>query len=250
MSKELIKIIVKDNQQLVSARDLHEFLEVGRDFTTWIKGRISKYNFIENEDFTVVESFHQNGGKGGRPEHDYIITIDMGKELSMVENNEKGREARRYFIQCEKKLKQQTPTTYLEALKALVAAEEEKLKLQEANKTLAIENDLLSKQEYEWADAELINALVRAYGYSINDYSKAWKEFKKNLLYSYSININSRITNYLNTSGKKTKPKTLSMLKTPEEISNGVSTAISMCKENNIDISEILNHYNEQRKVI
>ena len=78
MGNELIKIKNDNGKQLVSARELHEFLEVGRDFTTWIKGRISKYDFIENEDFTVVESFHQNGGKGGRPEKDYIITIVIG----------------------------------------------------------------------------------------------------------------------------------------------------------------------------
>ena len=96
---ELIKI---NDDGLVSARELHEFLEVGRDFTTWIKGRISKYDFDENIDFIIVESFHQNGGKGGRPEKDYVITIDMAKELSMVENNAKGKQARKYFIQVEK----------------------------------------------------------------------------------------------------------------------------------------------------
>ena len=132
MENELIKIKNDNGKQLVSGRELHEFLGVGRDFTTWIKGRISKYDFIENEDFTVVESFHQNGGKGGRPEKDYIITIDMAKELSMVENNDKGKQARKYFIQCEKKLKEVAssqkalPQDYLSALKALVQAEEEK----------------------------------------------------------------------------------------------------------------------------
>ena len=132
MENELIKIKNDNGKQLVSGRELHEFLGVGRDFTTWIKGRISKYDFIENEDFTVVESFHQNGGKGGRPEKDYIITIDMAKELSMVENNDKGKQARKYFIQCERKLKEVAssqkalPQDYLSALKALVQAEEEK----------------------------------------------------------------------------------------------------------------------------
>lgn len=62
--KELIKITTnEEGKQLVSARDLHEFLEVGRDFTTWIKGRINKYEFVVDVDFTVVKSFHQNGGK-------------------------------------------------------------------------------------------------------------------------------------------------------------------------------------------
>lgn len=67
-----MNLIVKENElgQVISARELHEFLEVKRDFTTWVKGRIEKYNFTEGEDFQVTFSFHQNGGKGGRPKED------------------------------------------------------------------------------------------------------------------------------------------------------------------------------------
>ena len=134
MENELIKIKNDNGKQLVSGRELHEFLGVGRDFTTWIKGRISKYDFIENEDFTVLNIAPQNGGvsHGGQNKLDYIISIDMAKELSMVENNDKGKQARKYFIQCEKKLKEVAssqkalPQDYLSALKALVQAEEEK----------------------------------------------------------------------------------------------------------------------------
>ena len=89
----------------VSARDLHEYLEVGKDFSTWIKGRIEKYEFVENQDFVVFAKFGENP-QGGRPMSEYAITIDMAKELSMVERNEQGRSARRYFIECEKKLRE------------------------------------------------------------------------------------------------------------------------------------------------
>ena len=116
--KELIKITTnEEGKQLVSARELYLGLGVGRDFTTWIKGRINKYDFIENEDYTIINIAHQNGGatKGGQNKVDYIITIDMAKELCMVENNEQGRKYRRYFIECEKKLKQlQTPSYIIE----------------------------------------------------------------------------------------------------------------------------------------
>lgn len=89
----------------VDARQLHDFLGVRKDFSTWIKDRIEQYEFIENQDFV---SFPQNGGKptGGRPAKDYAITIDMAKELAMVERNDKGRQARRYFIECERALKE------------------------------------------------------------------------------------------------------------------------------------------------
>lgn len=106
MKKEFVIQVKSDGEgkQIVSARNLHEYLGVGRDFTTWIKERIEKYQFEENTDFTIVSSFHQNGGKGGRPKTDYVLRLDMAKELSMIENNDRGREARKYFIECEKKL--------------------------------------------------------------------------------------------------------------------------------------------------
>lgn len=88
-------------QFVVNARPLHAFLKVGRDFTTWIKQRISKYKFVENEDFRVFTDSGENL-LGGRPSTEYLITLDVAKELCMVENNHKGREARRYFIHCEK----------------------------------------------------------------------------------------------------------------------------------------------------
>ena len=95
--------------ETVSARELHSFLESKQEFANWIKNRISEYDFIENQDFLITLSKTPNGG---RPSQEYYITLDMAKELSMVERNEKGREARKYFIECEKQLmqpKQMTP---------------------------------------------------------------------------------------------------------------------------------------------
>ncbi len=95
--------ISRSETLLCDARKLHEFLQVGRDYSNWIKDRIEEYGFQENQDFI---SFRQNGRKpqGGRPSTEYHITLDMAKELAMVERNEQGRAARRYFIECEKKL--------------------------------------------------------------------------------------------------------------------------------------------------
>lgn len=94
-------------QQTVNARDLYEFLRVGRDFSTWIKDRIEQYKFLENQDFGVFPEFGENP-KGGRPSLRYELTLDMAKELSMIENNEQGRQVRRYFIACEKRAKELT----------------------------------------------------------------------------------------------------------------------------------------------
>lgn len=108
--------------------------------------------------------------------------------------------------------------------------------------TLNTENDLLAQKSLQWADRPLINALVRAYGYGIGgDYSKAWTDFKKELLYRHSINLNARITHYLNATGKKTKPKTLDMID-DSELPKALSTATALCRENNVDISDIISN--------
>ena len=112
----------------------------------------------------------------------------------------------------------------------------------EKNDTLNTENDLLAQKNLEWADRPLINSIIRAYAASIGgNFGKAWNDFKKELLYKHSINLNSRITNYLNTSGKKTKPKTLDMLD-DSELSSAISTAVSLCRENEVDIDYLLNN--------
>lgn len=89
----------------VNARDLHAFLEVRRDFTNWIKARIKQYGFTDGVDYAVFDSpvlANQSGRGGDRRSVEYVVTIDMAKELSMVERTQKGREVRRYFIECER----------------------------------------------------------------------------------------------------------------------------------------------------
>jgi len=79
--------------QTVNARDLHAFLEVGKDFSTWFKDRIQQYEFLENQDFVIFPETGEKSGRG-RPTIDYALTLDMAKELSMVERNDKGKQAR------------------------------------------------------------------------------------------------------------------------------------------------------------
>ncbi|EAH7581123.1 antA/AntB antirepressor family protein [Campylobacter lari] len=92
-------IPLRHNNQIL-ARDLHFFIDAKRQFANWINERIENYDFIENQDY-IIELVYTKG----RPRKEYYVTLDMAKELCMVENNEKGRQARRYFIECEKRLK-------------------------------------------------------------------------------------------------------------------------------------------------
>lgn len=87
--------------QLCDARELHSFLQVRRDFTTWIKARIGKYGFQAGSDYLLTK-FGEQHPSGLKYRDSYKLTLDMAKELAMVENNEQGRMARRYFIDCER----------------------------------------------------------------------------------------------------------------------------------------------------
>ena len=97
--KELIKVTTNDKgQQLVSARELHEFLEVTERFSSWFE-RYCKYGFEENIDYAGCKVFNTLA----RQElQDYAMTIEMAKEFSMLQRTEKGKQARKYFIECEK----------------------------------------------------------------------------------------------------------------------------------------------------
>lgn len=117
---QLIKVETKtigsEEINSINARELHEFLEVGKDFSTWIKGRIDQYSFIENIDYILL-TYSGEQVHGGSNRIDYIVSLEMAKELSMVERNEKGKEARKYFIECEKIAKGKSkPLTTLEIM--------------------------------------------------------------------------------------------------------------------------------------
>ncbi|WP_172919582.1 antA/AntB antirepressor family protein [Capnocytophaga canis] len=119
----LIKITEQKGQKVVSARELHKFIDSKQEFANWIKNRIEKYGFEEGADYEILHFDYLGNLLNIRPDKfirsenqrvaktDYVLTIDTAKELSMVENNEKGKQARRYFISIEKK--------YIEQLKAL-----------------------------------------------------------------------------------------------------------------------------------
>lgn len=136
----------------------------------------------------------------------------------------------------------QLATQLKEERQARIKAEKENKVLIEENESISLEKRLLSGEVFSWAGRPLINALVRTY--ARGDFRNAWTDYKKNLLYSHSININSRITAYLNKNGKK--PKTLDVLD-DSEVPNALATIISMCNEKDIHISDIIKHHSVEK---
>jgi anti-repressor protein len=136
--------------QTVNARDLHAFLGNKDKFATWIKDRISQFDFLENHDFVI---YSENPEKG-RPSVEYALTLSMGKELAMVERNAKGKEARLYFIECEKRALasfHQIPQTFAEALQ--LAADQAKQLAEAQPKIEAFETFLSCKNAVPFNEA-------------------------------------------------------------------------------------------------
>lgn len=99
---ELIQVKVnKNNEQVVSGRDVHEFLEINTPYVKWFN-RMLEYGFEENIDYLVTDIFVHNSKGGRQTQIDHILKMDMAKEICMIQRTEKGRKARRYFIEIEK----------------------------------------------------------------------------------------------------------------------------------------------------
>lgn len=105
---QIIKIesrqIAEQSVQTVNARELHRFLGVGKDFSNWIKAQIKRADLVEGVDFMVLAQKGENP-QGGRPLEEYHLTIDAGKNIAMLSGTAKGKEVRRYFIDCEARAK-------------------------------------------------------------------------------------------------------------------------------------------------
>lgn len=107
--QELIVAEPGNENILIDARLLHQRLNTGYPFSRWISTRIREYGFIRNEDY--VQNFSEIrsiNGLGGRKPLNYYLTVDMAKELAMLERNEVGKRIRRYFIEVEKEARANT----------------------------------------------------------------------------------------------------------------------------------------------
>ncbi|HIH2113930.1 TPA: antA/AntB antirepressor family protein [Campylobacter coli] len=152
-----------------NAREIFYYLNSLQDYSNWIKNRINQYDFIENQDY-IIELVYTKG----RPRKEYYVTLDMAKELCMVENNEKGRQARRYFIECEKRLKnleqeKMQKLAFNQSLGYKSQLKQQKEKYE--NKIKALKYDLEKKKELSFKRKlskeellELRKILARDYG--------------------------------------------------------------------------------------
>lgn len=140
---ELIKINYESDRPTVLARDLHEFLEAETPFHKWFP-RMCEYGFTEDEDYRTFLS-NRSDGLPGKPRHDAQLTIDMAKEICMLQRNEKGKQARQYFLQLEREWN--SPEAVM--ARALRMAQEKLERVKAINSNLSVQNAIMQpKAEY------------------------------------------------------------------------------------------------------
>lgn len=170
--RELIKVTVDNDQQLVSARDLHEGLGLKKKFTDWWKQ--NSKDFEKNVDYTYSPKSAHVGNGGTRQIDDYALTIDMAKELCMMSKTEKGKEVRKYFIEVERKWND--PQEIVKRGYAILQNENTQLKLENKNLTIQLEE---SNKKASYLDVILgapdalaVTQIAADYGYNAKDFNE------------------------------------------------------------------------------
>ena len=172
---ELIKVTYDNDRPVVSARELHNFLEVETPFNKWFP-RMCEYGFTENQDFWTFLS----ESTGGRPAQEAALSIDMAKEICMIQRSEKGKQARQYFIQLEKDWN--SPEKVM--ARALDIAHRELNTLKATNAELTVQNTIMApKADYfdELVDRNLLTSFrdtAKQLGVSQNAFISFLKDHK------------------------------------------------------------------------
>lgn len=160
---ELLKVNYGNERITLSARELHGFLGIGTEFAKWMQ-RMCEYGFSENQDYRVFVKNDDNS-KGGRPSTDYEITLDMAKEIAMIQRSDKGKEVRQYFLELERRWN--SPEAVMN--RALEYSRKQVKALMEENKELkpkALFADAVSASDESILIGQLAK-LIRQNGYEI-----------------------------------------------------------------------------------
>jgi anti-repressor protein len=186
----------EDGRQAVSGRALHQFLEVSTEYRHWFK-RMAEYGFTEGEDYTVISDRVDRQGRGTVERQDHALTLDMAKEVSMIQRNEKGRQARQYFIECERRAKEAPALTEEEVVhralqithrkvRELEAQAEENAPKVEYHDTFVADEDLIQfrtlANQVDIGEQEL-RRLLAEHGWIYNDRTQRWSNKRERLVW-------------------------------------------------------------------
>lgn len=178
MSSELIKVTVQNDQQLISARDLHKGLGLKRQFTDWWKQ--NSKDFENGTDYTSTLTSVNVGNGAIREVQDYALTIDMAKQLCLLSRTKKGKEYREYLIEVEKKWND--PQSIVQRAIDILKSENLQLKLENKNLTRQLEESNKKANYLDvilgTTDAILTTQIAMDYGYSAREFNKLLNRIK------------------------------------------------------------------------
>ena len=178
MNNELIKVTVKNDQQLVSARDLYKGLGIKRRFSAWWEQ--NSKDFEENNDFQRVLISTPRENRGSIELQDYALTIDMAKQLCLLSRTKKGKEYREYLIEVEKKWND--PQHVIQRAIDILKSENLQLKLENKNLTRQLEESNKKANYLDvilgTTDAILTTQIAMDYGYSAREFNQLLNRIK------------------------------------------------------------------------
>jgi phage anti-repressor protein/arsenate reductase-like glutaredoxin family protein len=190
----------------VDGRRLHAFLQVKTDYTHWVE-RMCEYGFTEGIDY-LTKMTDRSDGQAGKPRTSHSMTIDMAKEISMLQRNERGKQARQYFIECEKRLKAQPqkPMTQSEIIAAMAnqnvemerrMALAEAKQEQQAKEIQTVRDTITLRPDETWREktTKLINKIVEKLGGGANTHMEVRREIYNALNKRYGVCVDTRLRN-------------------------------------------------------
>lgn len=187
--EQLIKTFTKeDGAVAVDGRDLHEFLEIDTPYTQWFE-RMLEYGFDENTDFVGLSQKSEKP-RGGRPQINHALTLDMAKEISMLQRNERGKQARQYFLDMERIA--QT------SMKKLSVVDEIKLHSQAI---IEFDNRLTDLEDNQPIGQGEYSYIARRVSQRVHEVAKAYRISKDNLAELFK-DINGGIKKVANVSSR------------------------------------------------
>ena len=194
---ELIKTITRDDGRIaVSGRELHDFLEVGKDFSTWFKD-MAEYGFEAGKDFSPISGKNLNGG---RPRIEYVMTLDMAKEVAMIQRTDRGKQARQYFIEIDKQAHHDM-TGLSPATRAAVAATQalaaQERRLNRVDAKVDAISDIVSISTMDWrrATRDIITKIAHM---RVDDYQATRNDIYKDVEQRGGYSLSTRLTNLRN----------------------------------------------------
>ncbi len=206
IANDMLPVYENDSREkYVDGRELHEKLMSKQKFTDWIQKRVDNYGFVEGEDFFIS----LGKSTGGRPSKEYIFTLDTGKEIAMLENNEMGRAIRKYFIEVEKRFRQQQPQS-IEDLIIMQAQSVKELRetVNRQNQQLEVVNHRLDNMDKIDTLGDLqqrFNAMIRKYAQQKGlTFAQAWRDFRTAYNTAFHTNLKNKMNSYKEKHGLKT----------------------------------------------